>query len=85
MNSLLGVPQKKPMKPEGENEDLMRIQEAGADKDSNDPISIINGLYKLLIARQRLPNFENKMARLFSKGKKRLHDDLDIVNQARNT
>ena len=25
------------------------------------------------------------MARLFMKGKKRLHEDLDVVNQARNT
>lgn len=51
----------------------------------NDPTKIISSLYKLLVARQRLPSFSNKMARLFFKGKKRLHEDLDIVNQARNT
>ena len=46
----------------------------------NDPVRITNGLYKLLISRQRLPNFKAKMARLFAKGKARLHEDLDVVN-----
>ena len=42
--------------------------------------SIINGLYKLLIARQRLPSKHERAARLFAKGKRRVQGDLDIVN-----
>ena len=42
--------------------------------------SIVNGLYKLLIARQRLPGKHERAARLFAKGRRRVQGDLDIVN-----
>ena len=72
MNELLGLDDKKQYDEEG-----LAV---------TDQSSIMYGIYKLLIARQRLPTFVGTTeSRLFAKGKKRLHGDLDIVNQARNT
>lgn len=74
MNTLLGMEHM----PVDQNEDDEETAE-------NDQTSIINGLYKLLIARQRLPKTHARAARLFAKGRRRVQGDLDIVAQARNT
>lgn len=65
MNCLLGM------------ENMPEDEETAEDYDQT---SIINGLYKLLIARQRLPKSHARAARLFAKGRRRVQADLDVVN-----
>ena len=69
MNTFLGMDN---MPVNGDNDEEAKVE--------HDQTSIINGLYKLLIARQRLPNKHEKAARLFAKGKRRVQGDLDIVS-----
>ena len=57
----------------------------GAGIDDAEDGGISSSLLKLLIARQRVPYNSAKARRLFAKGKKRVREDLDITNQARNT
>ncbi len=54
-------------------------------KEEVEDFSIVSSLYKLLISRQRLPRKHAKLSKLMAKGRRRARDDLDVVNQARNT
>ena len=54
-------------------------------KEEVEDFSIVSSLYKLLISRQRLPRKHVKLSKLMAKGRRRAQDDLDVVNQARNT
>jgi len=77
LNSLLGM----------EGNGLKKIDDEGHQmlKEDDEGLSIVNSLYKLLISRQRLPRKHAKLSRLMAKGRRRAQEDLDVVNQARNT